>query len=193
MDSSTDAINGSQLYAAYTEIDGLNTKVNELSNGALTFVDDAGTEIVRKLGTSLNVKGGADATILTDNNIGVVATDANTLTVKLAKDIDLTPAGSVAVGNSKLNNNGLTINNGPSVTMTGVDAGKLKITNVADGDISPISADAVNGSQLYDTANTIATALGGNSSVNANGAVSAQAILWLMALLQMKLVKRSIM
>lgn len=172
-DSSTDAINGSQLYAAYTEIDGLNTKVNELSNGALTFVDDAGTEIVRKLGTSLNVKGGADATILTDNNIGVVATDANTLTVKLAKDIDLTPAGSVAVGNSKLNNNGLTINNGPSVTMTGVDAGKLKITNVADGDISPISADAVNGSQLYDTANTIATALGGNSSVNANGAVSA--------------------
>ncbi|HDL6056760.1 TPA: YadA-like family protein [Mannheimia haemolytica] len=173
LDSSTDAINGSQLYAAYTEIDGLNTKVNELSNGALTFVDDAGTEIVRKLGTSLNVKGGADATILTDNNIGVVATDANTLTVKLAKDIDLTPAGSVAVGNSKLNNNGLTINNGPSVTMTGVDAGKLKITNVADGDISPISADAVNGSQLYDTANTIATALGGNSSVNANGAVSA--------------------
>ncbi|WP_458118629.1 YadA-like family protein [Mannheimia haemolytica] len=172
-DSSTNAINGSQLYAAYTEIDGLNTKVNELSNGALTFVDDAGTEIVRKLGTSLNVKGGADATILTDNNIGVVATDANTLTVKLAKDIDLTPAGSVAVGNSKLNNNGLTINNGPSVTMTGVDAGKLKITNVADGDISPISADAVNGSQLYDTANTIATALGGNSSVNANGAVSA--------------------
>ncbi|GAB1671363.1 hypothetical protein Mh1962_21740 [Mannheimia haemolytica] len=147
--------------------------MNELSNGALTFVDDAGTEIVRKLGTSLNVKGGADATILTDNNIGVVATDANTLTVKLAKDIDLTPAGSVAVGNSKLNNNGLTINNGPSVTMTGVDAGKLKITNVADGDISPISADAVNGSQLYDTANTIATALGGNSSVNANGAVSA--------------------
>lgn len=172
-DSSTDAINGSQLYAAYTEIDSLNTKVDELSNGALTFVDDAGTEIVRKLGASLNVKGGADADKLTDNNIGVVATDANTLTVKLTKDIDLTPDGSVTVGNSKLNNNGLTINNGPSVTTTGVDAGKLKITNVADGDISPISADAVNGSQLYDTANTIATALGGNSSVNANGAVSA--------------------
>lgn len=172
-DSSTDAINGSQLYAAYTEIDSLNTKVDELSNGTLTFVDDAGTAIARKLGDSLNVKGGADAAKLTDNNIGVVATDANTLTVKLAKDIDLTPAGSVTVGNSKLNNNGLTINNGPSVTTTGVDAGKLKVTNVADGDISPVSKDAVNGSQLYGTASSVANALGGGSTVNADGTVSA--------------------
>ncbi|QLB15235.1 adhesin [Mannheimia granulomatis] len=172
-DSSTDAINGSQLYAAYTEIDSLNTKVDELSNGTLTFVDDAGTAIARKLGDSLNVKGGADAAKLTDNNIGVVATDANTLTVKLAKDIDLTPAGSVTVGNSKLNNNGLTINNGPSVTTTGVDAGKLKVTNVADGDISPVSKDAVNGSQLYGTASSVANALGGGSTVNTDGTVSA--------------------
>ncbi|EXI62547.1 AT family autotransporter/adhesin [Mannheimia granulomatis] len=171
--SSTDAINGSQLYAAYTEIDSLNTKVDELSNGTLTFVDDAGTEIARKLGDSLNVKGGADADKLTDDNIGVVATDANTLTVKLAKDIDLTPAGSVTVGNSKLNNNGLTINNGPSVTTTGIDAGKLKVTNVADGDISPVSKDAVNGSQLYATASSVANALGGGSTVNADGTVSA--------------------
>ncbi|QLB18483.1 YadA-like family protein [Mannheimia granulomatis] len=172
-DSSTDAINGSQLYAAYTEIDSLNTKVDELSNGTLTFVDDAGTAIARKLGDSLNVKGGADADKLTDNNIGVVATDANTLTVKLAKDIDLTPAGSVTVGNSKLNNNGLTITNGPSVTTTGVDAGKLKVTNVADGDISPVSKDAVNGSQLYATASSVANALGGGSTVNTDGTVSA--------------------
>ena len=49
-----------------------------------------------------------------------------------------------------INNGGLTINGGPSVTTTGIDAGNKKITNVADGDVSATSTDAVNGKQLYE-------------------------------------------
>ena len=54
----------------------------------------------------------------------------------------------VKVGDSTLNDKGLTINNGPSVTDTGIDAGNKKITGVADGNVAAGSTDAVNGGQL---------------------------------------------
>ncbi|KGQ69527.1 hypothetical protein OA57_11140, partial [Chelonobacter oris] len=126
---STDAINGSQLYA--------------VASKPITFAGDSGTNINRKLGETLNIKGGNTST-LTDNNIGVVAAD-NTLTVKLAETVNLGSNGSVQTGNTKMDNTGLTITNGPSMTNNGIDAGNKKITNVADG-TSP--NDAVNKKQL---------------------------------------------
>ena len=54
----------------------------------------------------------------------------------------------VKVGDSTLNDKGLTINNGPSVTDAGIDAGNKKITGVADGNVAAGSTDAVNGGQL---------------------------------------------
>ncbi|SDH49005.1 beta strand repeat-containing protein [Paraburkholderia phenazinium] len=50
-----------------------------------------------------------------------------------------------------------------------------KIVNVAAGAVSASSTDAVNGSQLYAQASSTAAALGGGSSVNADGTVSAPA------------------
>lgn len=66
----------------------------------------------------------------------------------------------VKVGDTVLNEGGLTIKNGPSITAGGIDAGDKKITNVADGEISPTSKDAVNGSQLYNVAQNINNRLG---------------------------------
>lgn len=66
-----------------------------------------------------------------------------------------------------------TTGNAVSLTTTGLDNGSNKITNVADGAVSSTSTDVINGSQLYDTANSIATALGGGSIVNTDGTVSA--------------------
>ncbi|MUP59805.1 hypothetical protein C3L56_07355 [Veillonellaceae bacterium M2-4] len=48
-----------------------------------------------------------------------------------------------------VNNTGLTIANGPSVTKSGINANGNKITNVGDGTISKDSTEAVNGKQLY--------------------------------------------
>ncbi|SUU34627.1 autotransporter adhesin [Actinobacillus seminis] len=57
---------------------------------------------------------------------------------------------TVKVGdNVNINHDGLTIKDGPSITVAGIDGGNKKITGVADGDISPTSHDAINGSQLY--------------------------------------------
>ncbi|MEG9531749.1 YadA-like family protein [Mannheimia indoligenes] len=119
-------------------------------NDGLKFVGDDGKVITKKLNETLSITGGEkDATKLSDaNNIGVVNNNG-TLTVKLAKDIDLTKDGSVTIGNTTVNNDGLTIKDGPSVTKDGISAGDKKITNVQDGEISSTSKDAVNGSQLY--------------------------------------------
>ena len=63
----------------------------------------------------------------------------------LNKDIDLTPDGSIKIGDTNITDNGLTINGGPSITKTGINAGDLKITNVKAG---VNDNDAVNVSQL---------------------------------------------
>lgn len=58
-------------------------------------------------------------------------------------------------GGTTVNNDGLTINNGPSVTKDGIDAGNKTITNVAPGRVEAGSTDAINGSQLNDAAQRI--------------------------------------
>nr|WP_235993522.1 YadA-like family protein [Paraburkholderia solitsugae] len=60
---------------------------------------------------------------------------------------------------------------GLRVNMSGT-AGNRVVTGVAAGAIGAQSSDAVNGSQLYATAASTASALGGGSTVNADGTVS---------------------
>ncbi len=121
----TDAVNVAQL--------------KKLAAGEITFAGDSGTAFGRKLGETANVKGGATGT-LTDNNIGVVANGTDTLTVKLAQAIDLGAAGSVTMGATQVNNSGLTITGGPSVTSAGIDAASKPITNVASGGTTDTNA-----------------------------------------------------
>jgi autotransporter adhesin len=83
----------------------------------------------------------------------------NKMTVKLAKDVtglnSITSknvnAETVKAGDTTVNNQGVTIAGGPSVTKGGINANGTKITNVAAGDVNSMSTDAVNGSQLYQT------------------------------------------
>ncbi|PQL12301.1 hypothetical protein VRHSUH09_07775 [Veillonella rogosae JCM 15642] len=66
-------------------------------------------------------------------------------TYSLNKDVDLTKDGSLTIGDTVINNAGMTITGGPSVTKTGINAGNKKITNVAPG---TDDTDAVNVKQL---------------------------------------------
>ena len=120
---------------------------SEVDKG-LNFDGDSGTIINKKLGGTVAVKGGAAATDLTDNNIGVVS-DGSTLNVKLAKT--LTGLDSVTAGGTIINASGLTVGGKTYVSPNGISANDQKITNVADGNIAANSKDAVNGGQLHDT------------------------------------------
>ena len=149
--TSTDAINGSQLFK---------TK-EELINKGMKFGADSGNVINKKLGEQVNVKGGiTDASKLTaEDNIGVVSDGSNDLKVRLAKD--LKGLNSVTVGDTKVTSNGVTISNGAtnnasvSLTKTGLDNGGNKITNVARG---TIDSDAVNLAQLKEVSNSASAA-----------------------------------
>ena len=110
--------------------------------------DDGQTDstkvIAKKLNQTLDITGGANSTKLTENNIGVNNVDGK-LKVQLAQKINLTPNGSLTIGDTVVNNGGLTINNGPSITKGGINAGGLNITNVKAG---VNDTDAVNVKQL---------------------------------------------
>ena len=143
-------------------------EVATLDDG-LKFKGDSKEVINRKLGSQVNITGGADSTKLTENNIGVVYDKVtNGLKVKLSKDVNLGDNGTITIGDTVVNKDGLTINGGPSVTKGGVNAGNQSVTNVKDG---AEDNDAVNVKQLK-TAKTEVEAgdhIDVTSRVGANG------------------------
>ena len=110
--------------------------------------DDGQTDstkvIAKKLNQTLDITGGADKSKLTDGNIGVNNVDGK-LKVQLSKEVKLTPSGSLTIGDTVVNDGGLSIHNGPSITKGGINAGDLNITNVKAG---VNDTDAVNVKQL---------------------------------------------
>ena len=144
--TSTDAINGSQLFAVKTEVEK-----GVFYAGDVKAAAAADNKFTRKLGEQTNVVGGVtDATKLTDNNIGVVSNGTDTLNIKLAKT--LTGLDSVTAGGTTINNGGLTVDGKNYVSPNGINANNQKITNVADG---TNSNDAVNYGQLQNVINSI--------------------------------------
>ena len=160
--TSTDAVNGSQLYAVNTEV---NKGVVYAGDVKAAGAND--NKFTQRLGAQTNVVGGvADVSKLSDNNIGVVSNGSNTLNVKLAKELQgLT---SVTTGNTVMNTDGVTITGGPKIVKDGIDAGNKQITNVASG------GDVItNGANIGDI-NRIVTAkdkyvTGGTATYQGNG------------------------
>ena len=127
------------------------TNINTTIGKGLNFKGDDATVINKKLGEQLDIKGGADASKLSDGNIGVVSGNG-ALNIKLAKDVKV---DSVTTGNTVINNNGLTVGGKTYVTNNGFNANNQKVTNVADGQVAAGSKDAVNGGQLHDAKNEV--------------------------------------
>ena len=161
--NSKDAVNGGQLFDVKQNITNLTNTVNS----GLTFKGDTGTQFNRALGTTVNVIGGTTGNGTT-NNVVVTANGTDTLTVKLAENIDLGTNGSVTTGKTKISNAGLTSKDaagnttvvngsglsftdntgaatGPSITKDGINAGNKTISNVAT---AVNGTDAVNLTQV---------------------------------------------
>ena len=164
--NSKDAVNGGQLFDVKTTAEAANTAV---TTKGIKFDGDTGATVTRKLDETLNIKGNtATSAVLTDGNIGVVSSGTDTLLVKLAQKINLGTAGSVTMGNTVINNDGITSKDaagnttvvngsgvsfkdstntatGPSITKDGINAGNKTVSNVAT---AVNSTDAVNKAQL---------------------------------------------
>lgn len=100
-------------------------------------------------GTAAGVKPSETLGILGDKTNISTKVDGSKITVSLKKDISV---DSVKAGNTTVNNEGVTIAGGPSMTVNGINAGGKKITNVADG---TDASDAVNYGQLQNVENQV--------------------------------------
>ena len=148
----------------YQDKDGNEHEVATHDDG-MKFAGDDGqtdpTKVIKKhLNNVVDIVGGAAKAKLTDNNIGV-NNDNGKLKVQLSKDLDLTKDGSVKIGDTKVDNNGITIKapttpgtttTDVKLTNTGLDNGGNKIVNVKAGEAD---TDAVNVKQLKDNATTV--------------------------------------
>ncbi|OTG86583.1 hypothetical protein B9T31_06145 [Acinetobacter sp. ANC 4558] len=153
--NSTDAVNGSQLYATNNVIGNVaNSMVNIIGGDATLHAD--GTITATNIGntgkdTIDEAVAAAKTKVVAGLNMEVSPTlnadGSTTYEVATSKNVTF---NSVHVGNTIINQDG-------------INAGGNKITNVANGTISSSSKDAVNGSQLYHLGDTIYNIIGAGS------------------------------
>ncbi|MEB5477869.1 YadA-like family protein, partial [Acinetobacter pollinis] len=129
-----DAVNKGQLDAVSS---GLTSK-------GLSFAANSGNTISKKLGETLTIKGTGtkEDTEYNTSNIKTTTDSDGNLVVGIDKNSSF---DSLTVGNTSIDNTGLTILNGPSITISGINAAGTKVSNVADG---TENNDAVNKGQL---------------------------------------------
>ncbi|TRW16875.1 YadA-like family protein [Glacieibacterium frigidum] len=196
-DTSTDAVNGAQLFATNsqttintTNIAGNTTAITNLTtninNGTVGLVQQTGgspgngpiTVGATTGGTTINVAGTGGDRIITGVAPGLAANDAATVG-QLAQ----VTGGAFNAVQYDTDANGGRLN---SVTLIGGSAGPVTISNVAAGALTAGSTDAVNGSQLaaanaqiVTNSTTINNIIAGNAgafrSNNAAGAPAASA------------------
>ena len=156
-ETSKQAINGSQIYKVKNEItsnmsNAIDTAKTELINKGFGLEAGDGNTAKEKLGNTISILG-------KDKNIQTEVKD-NKVLIGLSNNIDLGKHGEIKVGDTTINNDGVTAGDiklnkeglkagDVNISKDGINAGDNKISNVANGDISPTSKDAVNGSQLY--------------------------------------------
>jgi autotransporter adhesin len=162
--TSTDAVNGGQLFATNQQVGTNATNITNLTaNIANGTADPLAVRYVDATKGTLAL-GGATGTVVTNVAAGAVAptsTDA-------VNGGQLSTTNDLIAGNTTnitaLQGNALLYN--PQINAFDASRGGVvtPITNVAAGTLSAASSDAVNGAQIYRFGNSVAAALGGTSS-----------------------------
>lgn len=152
--TSTDAVNGSQLYSVAGTMSTIAGSVKTILGGNATVADTGAITMTNIGGTG---KGTVEEAIkvaktevVAGKNVTVTpSTGANgqsIYTVAVKDDIIL---NSVTTGTTKVDANGVTIGGKNYVSSNGLNANGQAITNVGNGSIAANSTDAVNGGQVH--------------------------------------------
>ena len=156
--------------ATEDQLKAINDDFNEKAkNGRVFQGDQAGNDgkVVRGLGDTMNLKGGADVNRLSDNNLAVVKNAAGDgYDIKLAKDLNLKD-GSTTYTKTVLGTN-TTI---PYTVDTKVDGGGITITPSINGQPVPGHTVSLTENGLNNGNNTItnvAPGINGTDAVNVN-------------------------
>jgi len=178
--TSTDAINGSQLFATNQAVTDLDTRTDNLGSNVASNLGGGSTydQATGKVSAPSYDVGGTRVNNVGDavKNLDDRTTSNTTAITQLGDQLNSGEAGLVkATKDDEGKVTGITVAKdlgGSSVDFTGTD-GARKLTGVADGSVAAGSKDAVNGSQLQAVSKSVADNLGGGSKVNPDGTVSA--------------------
>nr|WP_082741949.1 ESPR-type extended signal peptide-containing protein [Burkholderia sp. MSMB1072] len=164
--ASTEAVNGAQLHGVSDSVAsaiGGGSTVNpdgSISAPSFTVGDGSGgTKLVNSVGDVVTNLDGRTTT--NEGDIRKLADDIGSGTLGLVQQAN--PGDDITVGANT---------DGNAVNFTGT-AGARRLTGVAAGDISAASTEAVNGAQLHGVSDSVASAIGGGSTVNPDGSISA--------------------
>ncbi|EHJ5206101.1 YadA-like family protein [Escherichia coli] len=141
-------LNGTALADAGGDVLNNAANIGDLKNalrGSSAALVNTGFGLQADDGSKVNTSVGKHITVGGDGQNISTTVQNGSLTVRLADNIRLADDGSVSVGGTLMDKNGLTIKDGPSVTVNGIDAAGWVISGVKDG---VNDQDAVNVSQL---------------------------------------------
>lgn len=170
--SSTEAVNGAQLFATDTTVSNMSGAVTNIA-GSVTQLQGDVTNIYGKLEDAVVYDSSAHGSVtLGDGNTPVMLHN-------LAAGIASTDAVNVgqlgAAGFVIDQTTGLVLNKGVTYDPGSIEAGAPSITLEpgVGNTVAANSSDAVNGAQLYTLASSVADGLGGGSTVDGEGKVTA--------------------
>ena len=152
--TSTDAVNGSQLYSVAGTMSTIAGSVKTILGGNAAVADTGAITMTNIGGTGKDtveeaIKA-AKTEVVAGKNVTVTpSTGANgqsIYTVAVKDDITL---NSVTTGTTKMDATGLSVGDKNYVSATGLNANNQAIKNVGDGSVAAGSKDAVNGGQLH--------------------------------------------
>jgi autotransporter adhesin len=160
-------VNGSELYATNQAITAAGTTVTNLGNstastlgGGATYNPTTGT--LSGFSQPIN-------SVSTTGAVGAATPQTTVAGALTALNTNVDNTANIAVKYDSVGGNTITLGATGGTGQTGT----VKITNLTPATINNTSTDAVNGSQLYGTSQSVATNLGGGSTVNPDGTVSA--------------------
>ena len=181
---------------AFDAVDGslvnLNTQINDIRNGGTKYlrVNSTGVEAVATGSDSIAVGSNAQATAANsiavgagsladrDNTVSVGTAGAERQIAHVAAATEATDA--VNLGQLQASEQGALrydLNADGSVDYASATLGQggtaTTLRNLGPGEVSALSSEAINGAQLFAANQTVATHLGGGSTVDANGMVTA--------------------
>lgn len=146
--TSTDAINGSQLFSLKDEFNtSLQAVEDRVMNEGITFVGNDGVGVTKKLTETLELIGGLGMKEEASSRNVRVDNEGGKLTVKVSERPNFKEVKAeerVTVGKVSID------------AKNGINAGNTKVKGVAAGEVSATSTDAINGSQLHATNEKVA-------------------------------------
>ena len=152
----------------------INSLANQIGDGTFGLIADDGYSVQTNLGSQITVKGDGK-NITTKTNDGALEID-------LSNNLDLGNAGSVQMGNTTINNSGVTIthtdtdgnSNNVSLTENGLSNGGNAITNVGSGGTTETNAANIGDVKKLATTVTGGTNTTVTSTTNSNGGTEYQ-------------------